>query len=118
MSLSKRTLLAIGAATAVCIAAGAAQFAAAQSPWQNSPLMRGFSDDWSSSTQDVLGQLGSNEGIYVDVKGFKISKGAAKGDASGQISKLGAREVSDGAIIFRSGEKLYIVDGRPPAKTQ
>ncbi|HEY2979933.1 MAG TPA: hypothetical protein VGJ22_02025 [Anaerolineales bacterium] len=118
MSLSKRTLLALGAATAVCIAAGAATLALAQSPWQDSPLMRGTSNDWTSSSQDVLGQLGNNEGIYVDMKGFKISKGAAKGDASGHVAKLGAREVSDGAIIFRSGEKLYIVDGRPSAKTQ
>jgi hypothetical protein len=115
MSLSKRTLLAVVASTGVCI--GAATLAVAQfSPWQNSPLMRGSSNDWSSSSQDVLGQLGSNEGIYVDTKGFKIAKGAAKGDASQQVEKLGAREVTDGAIIFRAGEKLYIVDGRPPTK--
>jgi hypothetical protein len=120
MSLSKRTLPAIGAATAICIAAGAATLAIAQySPWQDSPLMRGTSDDWSSSSQDVLGQLGANEGIYVDTKGFKISKGAAKGDASKHVVKLGAREVTDGAIIFRAGDKLYIVDSKPAAaKTQ
>jgi hypothetical protein len=117
MSLSKRTLLAVGAATAVV--AGAATLAVAQySPWQDSPLMRGTSDDWSSSSKDVLGQLGSNEGIYVDVKGFNISKGAAKGDASKHVVKLGAREVTDGAIIFRAGDKLFIVDGKPVAKTQ
>jgi hypothetical protein len=117
MSLSRRTLLAIGTVSFVGI--GAATLAVAQfSPWENSPLMRGSSDDWSSSTQDVLGQLGSNEGIYVDMKGFKISKGAAKGDASKHVAKLGAREVTNGAIIFRAGEKLYIVDGSPPAKTQ
>ena len=28
---------------------------------------------------------------------------------------MGAREVSAGAIIYRSGDKLYIVDGTPPA---
>ena len=52
------------------------------------------------------------------MKDFKIAKGAAKGDPAAQIMKSGAREVSDGAIIFRSGDKLYIVDGRPPATTQ
>jgi hypothetical protein len=119
MSLSKRTLLAVGTTTAICIAVGAATLAVAQySPWQDSPLMRGSSNDWSSSNQDVLGQLGSNEGIYVDMKGFKISKGAAKGDASKHVAKLGAREVTNGAIIFRAGDKLYIVDGSPAAKTQ
>ena len=110
MTLSKRTLLAIGAVTLIGTAAGVA---VAQSPWQNSPLMRGSSNDWSSSGQTALGQLGSNEGIHVDVKGFSIIKGAAKDDASKQVEKLGAREVTDGAIIFRAGNKLYIVDGKP-----
>ena len=54
------------------------------------------------------------EGIYVDVAQFRIAKGAAKGDPAAQIQKSGAREVSDGAIIFRSGNKLFIVDGTPP----
>jgi hypothetical protein len=26
---------------------------------------------------------------------------------------MGAKEVSHGAIIFRSGDRLYIVDGKP-----
>jgi len=112
-------LLAIGTATALSVAAGVATLAVAQfSPWQDSPLMRGNSNDWTSSSNDVLGQLNANEGIYVDMKGFKISKGAAKGDASQHVAKLNAREVTDGAIIFRAGDKLYIVDGRPAAKTQ
>jgi hypothetical protein len=61
----------------------------------------------------MIGELANNEGIYVDLKAFKIAKGAAQGDASAQIEKMGAREVADGAIIFRSGDKLYIVDGKP-----
>jgi hypothetical protein len=83
--------------------------------------MRGFTDAWSSgSTPTVVGQLGSNEGIYVDMKDFKIAKGTAKDDASvqAQIAKLGAREVKDGAIIFRAGDKLYLVDRHPSASTQ
>jgi hypothetical protein len=61
----------------------------------------------------MIGQLANNEGIYVDLKAFKIAKGAAKGDPSTQIAKMGAREIADGAIIFRFGDKLYIVDGKP-----
>ena len=61
----------------------------------------------------MIGELANNEGLYVDLKAFKIAKGAAKGDPSTQIAKMGAREVADGAIIFRSGDKLYIVDGKP-----
>jgi hypothetical protein len=61
----------------------------------------------------MIGELANNEGIYVDLKAFKIAKGAAKGDPSTQIAKMGAREIADGAIIFRFGDKLYIVDGKP-----
>ena len=114
MSLSRETFLAIGTAAALGMALGASTLALAQF----SPLMRSFSDNWSSSSDNAFGQLASNEGIYVDMKDFKITKGVAKGDPSAQIAKLGAREISDGAIIFRSGAKLYIVDGRPPGTTQ
>ena len=34
-----------------------------------------------------------------------------------QIMKLGAKEVKDGAIIVRLGEKLYLVDADPSAKS-
>jgi hypothetical protein len=105
----RSTLLAIGAATALGIVTGGT-FAVAQF----SPLMRGFTDNWSSGSQNVVGQLASNEGIYVDMKDFNITKGISKGDPAAQITKLGARKVSDGAIIFRSGEALYIVDSKPP----
>ena len=67
-----------------------------------------------TQSRATIGDLANNEGIYVDLKAFKIAKGAAKGDPSAQIAKMGAKEVADGAIIFRSGDKLYIVDGKPP----
>ena len=120
MSHSRHTLVAIGVTTAIGIA-GASTLAVAQwSPFQNSPLMRGFADAWSSSTPNVVGQLASNDGIYVDVKDFKIAKGTAKDGAAvqAQIEKLGAREVKDGAIIFRAGDKLYLVDRHPSSPTQ
>ncbi len=89
MSLS-RTALVVGA-----MLVGAAGFAVA------------------SSQRQQVGELGKNEGILVDVKTFKIVKGTAKNDPSAQLVKLGAREVAEGAIVFRSGDKLYIADGRP-----
>src|SRR5262245_26021061 len=112
MSVFRSASLVIGAGAAL----GISTLAFAQ--WQNSPLMRGFTDNWSSGSQNVVGQLASNEGIYVDMKDFNIMKGVAKGDASAQITKLGAKKVSDGAIIFRSGDSLYIVDSKPPSTTQ
>jgi len=114
MSVSRPMLSAIGALAALGIGFGSSALA----QWQNSPLMKSFTDNWSSSAQNVVGQLASNEGIYVDMKDFKIAKGMAKGDPAQQIAKMGARKVSDGAIIFRSGDDLYIVDSKPSANTQ
>ena len=106
----KTTLVGTGVVAGIAIGVIVSTVAVAQ--WQNSPLMRGMGDAWSSGNE--LGTLNSSDGIYVDVKDFKITKGAAKGDPAAQIAKLHAHEASDGAIIFRSGSKLYIVDAKPP----
>src|SRR5262245_51120014 len=53
--------------------------------------------------------VADNDSIYIDGKTFSITPGRAKGDTSAQIEALGARDLGPGAIIFRSGEKLYIV---------
>src|SRR5262249_41964037 len=53
--------------------------------------------------------IAGNDSIYIDGKTFAITPGRAKGDTSAQIEALGARDLGPGAIIFRSGEKLYIV---------
>ena len=110
MAQSKSMMLGIGVVAGIGIGVIVSTVAVAQ--WQNSPLMRGMGDNWSSGNE--LGTLNSSDGIYVDVKDFKITKGAAKGDPAAQIAKLHAHEASDGAIIFRSGSKLYIVDAKPP----
>jgi hypothetical protein len=117
MSESNRTWRAIGVAAALGVIAGAASLATAQQfdPWQDSPLMKSMSNYWAPNNQPTLGQLGNNEAVVVDLKGFKIAKAGAKGDTSSHIDKLHAREVSAGAIIFRSGDKLYIVDGKEVA---
>jgi len=116
MAMSKRLLLAIGVAGALGMGVGVTTMATAQfNPWNNNNVnMRSMTDNWGAP--NAVGQLASNEGIYVDVNEFKIAKGSAKGDPAAQITRSGAREVSDGAIIFRSGNKLYIVDGRPAAQ--
>ena len=108
----------IGLATALSIA-GAASVAIAQGfdPWQDSPLMKSASNYWApNKEQATLGQLGNNEAVVVDLKSFNIARGGAKGDTTPHIDKLKAREVGEGAIIFRTGNKLYIVDGKEVTK--
>ena len=98
MSLSRNAWAVIGLAT-IGLVSGAATLAIAQAP-----------------SQDVISKLDNNQGIFVDKKNFDVVKGNAKTDNPvATLTKMGAREVSAGAIIFRSGDKLYIVDGTPPA---
>jgi hypothetical protein len=63
---------------------------------------------WAQAT---LANIANNDGIFIDVKTFEVRGGKAKADVAGQIKALGARELGGGAIIFRSGDKLYIVGG-------
>jgi hypothetical protein len=117
MGKSNRRFKAIGLTTALI--AGAASIAIAQGfdPWQDSPLMKSMSNYWAPNHQQpTLGQLGNDEAIVVDLKSFNISKGGAKGDTSSHVDKLKAREVGEGAVIFRNGNKLYIVDGKEVMK--
>ena len=98
MLQSKGTMLVMGLA-AIGLVSGVATLAIAQAP-----------------SQDVISKLDNNQGIFVDKKSFDVVKGnSAKSDPLATLTKMGAREVSAGAIIFRSGDKLYIVDGTPPA---
>jgi hypothetical protein len=70
-----------------------------------------------TQTGQVVGDLADNEGVYVDLKEFKIHKGRAGANPAAQLAKFEARPVSEGAIILRSKGKLYIVDARPPGST-
>ena len=98
MSTRKLTVLAIGAA-AISSAA----------------FMSGLA--FSAQERTQLGALNVSEGIYVNPKGFDIIKGTAKGDPTADLMKVGAKEVKDGAIIVRAGDKLYLVDADPNAKS-
>ena len=55
MFVSRPMLSAIGALAALGIGLGSSALA----QWQNSPLMRSFANNWSSSSQNVVGQLAS-----------------------------------------------------------
>lgn len=99
MSSSRLTFLVLGAA-ALALAASLPKLAV------------------SAPERTQLGPLNASEGIYVNSKSFGIIKGAAKVDPTeAQLTKLGAKEVKEGAIIFRVGDKLYLVDTDPNVKS-
>lgn len=99
MSSGKATLLVIGAAVIALAAVG--------------PKLA-----ISAPERAQLGPLNLSEGIYVNAKSFSIVKGAAKAEPTeAQLTKLGAKEVKEGAIIIRVGDKLYLVDTDPNNKS-
>jgi hypothetical protein len=60
--------------------------------------------------QNVL-TIPDNDSVYIDAKSFQVIPGKGKADAGPQIRDLAARELGPGAIIIRSGNKLYIAEG-------
>jgi hypothetical protein len=71
---------------------------------------------WAQGGSQVIGELADKEGLFVDSKEFKIHKGHA-GGKSARLAISDAREVSEGAVIVRSGGKLYLVDAKPSQDT-
>jgi len=66
-----------------------------------------------TAAQPSLGTLSNNEGLYIDRTTFDIRQGAAKEDPAAHLAKMGAKEISHGLFVFRSGDTLYVVDGKP-----
>jgi hypothetical protein len=73
-------------------------------------LAAGLQMPIEAHSQSAVGTIADNDSIFVDGKTFTVTPGKGKSDASSQIKLLGARNLGPGALIFRSGERLYIVD--------
>jgi hypothetical protein len=52
--------------------------------------------------------IADKDGIFIDGRNFQIVPGKAHDGQGNQLTAMGAREIGPGAIIFRSGDKLYI----------
>jgi hypothetical protein len=111
MSLSKSALSTAGAA-ALGFMLGATGLAIAQFGMSGPSSQLGMPQYMKPDTQAVA-ELGNNEGVYVDRATFKLHMGKPKGNPTSEILRTGAKEVANGAIIFRSDGKLYIVDAKP-----
>ena len=57
--------------------------------------------------------IGDNDSVLVDGNSFTVVPGKGKGGASTLITKLGAQALGPGAVVFRSGDKLYIAGTGP-----
>lgn len=72
-------------------------------------VIAGLATATAGQSQELSGTLANNESIFVDGKTFTVTAGKPKGGAAGPIKILGARDLGGGAIIYRSGDKLFIV---------
>jgi len=54
--------------------------------------------------------IADSDSIFVDGNSLKVVPGKAKGNASALVDELDARDLGPGTIIFRSGNRLYLVD--------
>src|ERR1051326_5713237 len=62
-----------------------------------------------ATAQDRTGMsLAENDALYVDAPSFSMIIGRSKGDIAAELKALGAHEIGPGAIIIRSGGKLYL----------
>src|SRR5215831_7059254 len=66
----------------------------------------------AAHAQQTVLAIPDNDSVYIDAKSFQVIPGKGKGDAGAQIKDLAARELGPGAIIIRSGNKLYIAEGQ------
>lgn len=58
--------------------------------------------------------IARNSSVFVDGKTFNLVPGTSSTEVAGLIDQLGARKLGPGALIFRSGDALYMVEA-PPA---
>jgi hypothetical protein len=66
---------------------------------------------WTSlaaRAEDALPRIDDKDGIFIDGQTFQVLPGRARADVSAQLKNLNARELGPAAIVFRSGDRLYI----------
>ncbi|MFZ0849328.1 MAG: hypothetical protein WAO08_09005 [Hyphomicrobiaceae bacterium] len=114
MSLTRSSLTTIGA-VALGVTIGASGLAIAQFGMSGPGSQLGM-PQYMKTDSKAVAELGNNEGVYVDKATFKLHLGKPKANPTPEALSKGGHEVSNGAIIYRSGGKLYLVDATPAAE--
>jgi hypothetical protein len=105
MPSSKSSLLIIGSVM-FGLAIGASGAAMGQQWGMSGPGSQLGMPSYMKGAPTGLAELQNGDAVFVENGTFKLHLG--KGETP--PAKMGATEVQHGAIIFRSGDKLYIVD--------
>ena len=108
MASTQSRLLIIGASV-IGLTITASGFAVGQQWGMSGPGSQLGMPSYMKGAPTPVAELGNNQGVYVEKGTFRIHLG--KGDATAEhLDKTGAKKISHGAMIFRSGDDLYIVD--------
>jgi hypothetical protein len=108
MPSSKSRSLIFGS-TVIGLAIGASGVAIGQQWGMSGPGSQLGMPSYMKGAPTAVAELGNNQGVYVEKGNFRIHLG--KGDATAEhLDKTGAKKIAHGAMIFRSGDDLYIVD--------
>jgi len=111
MSSPPSSLAIIGAAVAG-FTVGASSLAIAEFGMSGPGSQLGMPQYMRAESKSVA-QLGDHQGVYVDKSDFNLHLGKPKAIPSAEALGKGAHQVANGAIIYRSGSNLYLVDGKP-----
>jgi len=111
MSLARSTLAIIGGAAAGFVL-GVSSLAIADFGMSGPGSQLGM-PQYMRAESKAMAELADHEGVYVDRSTFKLHLGKPKATPTADALGKGAHEVTNGAIIYRSGGKLYLVDGTP-----
>jgi Putative metallopeptidase len=72
-------------------------------------LAAGFAAAPQARSQPAPGIIGDQESVFIDGQTFTIVPGRPKPDAAPVIRDLGGRDLGPGAIIYRNGDRLYLL---------
>jgi Putative metallopeptidase len=75
-----------------------------------------FSSLPAARAQAPAGTIADGDSVFIDGQALRITPGKARPNSAGELSALGGRDLGPGAIIYRRGERLYIVDGPASAE--
>jgi hypothetical protein len=72
-------------------------------------LAGGLSAPPEARSEPACSSIADQESVFIDGQTFCVVPGRAKPDAAATIKDLGGRDLGPGVIVYRSGDRLYIL---------
>ena len=66
-----------------------------------------------AQAQDAGRTLADNEALFIDGQALTVTPGRSQDDVRAHIGNQNVHALGVGAIVFRSGDRLYVIDAMP-----